>query len=111
MKPAILELWEVGLFQAPFLITQPYLFFGFWIAFFLAFGIQWLLLKKCKRRGGQRSFAGFTLAGLVVSEVLCQVITGWDLIACWVLYALFLTFALGIGLASLLHFLCSKKTS
>ena len=102
MEPAILKLLEVGLLQVPFQLYNPYLFFGFWAAFLLAGAIQWLLLKKCQRTWTRWSFVGLTLAGLVTSEVLCQVITGWDLILYMVLYGLFLTFALAIALVCFL---------
>ena len=102
MEPAIFKLMEVGLLQIPFQLYNPYLFFGFWISFFAAAAIQRLLLKKCKQTWARWSFAGITLVGLIAGEVLCQVITGWDLILYMVLFGLFLTFALAILLVSLL---------
>ena len=100
MTFAIKELCEVGFFQAPYLVGEP-LFYGFWAAFFLATGIQWLLLKKCKQTWARWSFAMFTLVGLVAGEVLVQIITGWDRILYLLLYGLFLDFALAIGLTAL----------
>lgn len=108
MTFAIKELWEVGFFQIPFYFAEPYfLFFGFWAAFFIAVGVQRLLLKKCKGVWGRWSFAGVTLVGLVAGEVLVRIITGWDRILYLVLYGLFLTFALGISVAALLQ--CFRK--
>lgn len=109
MRPAILELWEVGFFQVPFYIGEPYLFCSFWAALLIGVMIQLLLMKKCKRPWARWSFTALTLVGLLVSEILCQVITGWDLLAAMFLYALFLTFLLGIGLVCAITYLQRKK--
>lgn len=108
MTFAIKELWEVGFFQAPYFVGEP-IFFYFWAAFIPAVGIQHLLMKKCKSTWARWSFAGITLVGLVVGEVLVQIITGWDRILYMLIYGMFLTFAMGIGVAALVHRLRRPK--
>lgn len=94
----IVQLWEVGFFQAPFAIGEP-IFFFFWAALLIAFAVQLLLLKTCRRFWSKWSFLILSLAGALLGEILCQVITGWDKLAALLLYGLFLAFLLGAGLA------------
>ena len=95
----IVQLWEVGFFQAPFAAGEP-IFFFFWAAVLLGFLIQLLLFKKGRR--ARWSFLWLTLAGTLAGEILCQVITGWDKLAALLLYGLFLAFLPGIGLAGVI---------
>lgn len=97
----IVQLWEVGFFQAPFAIGEP-IFFFFWAALLIAFAVQLLLLKICKHRWSKWSFLVLSLTGALLGEILCQVITGWDKLAALLLYGLFLSFLPGIGLAQLI---------
>lgn len=107
MQLAIMQLWEAGFFMIPFSPGEPLLFGAFWAVLLIGFLIQLLLLKKC-RSWGRWSFAAVCAIGLAAGEVLCQIITGWDLLAAMLLYALFLTLLFGCGISFLWQHLRKK---
>lgn len=110
MRLTIFEAMEVGLLQVPFHPDNPYLFFAFWLCFVLAAGIQLLLFKKCKGNG-RWGFILFSLMGLSICEIGCQIITGWGLIAWLLFWFIFLTFLLGAGLCALFYFIQKKRNN
>ena len=109
MRLTILEAMEVGLFAIPFHpLDNPFLFGIFWLCFFIGVIIQIVLLQHCKGYG-KWGFLFFSFFGLIVCEIACQVITGWDLLAWLLFWFLFLVFLLSAGLTYLSSFLLKKQ--
>ena len=100
MEPAILKAIEIGMHTAPIVFDSPLcpIFWGCLLAGSL---LQLILLKKAKRRGGRWGFAAALVIGLLVCEIGCQMITGWDLLIPIVLYFYLLTMLTGAALCAL----------
>lgn len=103
MELGIMMAWEIGCFMLPFTTENPPLTIAFWLTLLLGFGIQYLLLSKARRRWLRRSFIALLVPCLLLGELSCQVITGWDLLVCIVLYFGVITLFTGALLATLLH--------
>ena len=98
MQFAILQGIEIGMHMLPL----------FWITLLIGGGIQFLLQKKAKSRAGRWWFATVNLIGMLICEVACQIITGWDRLVPLFLYWLFFTFFFGALLCTLVFF-CMQK--
>ncbi len=103
MELGIMMAWEVGCFMLPFTTENPPLTVAFWLILLLGFGIQYLLLSKARRRLVRWSFIALLVPCMLAGEVSCQVITGWDLLGCIMLYFGVITLFIGALLATLLH--------
>lgn len=108
MQPAIAQIAEVGLLQAPF-VPSSILCWFFWVNFLLGGLIQWLLWKKTQHTWIRWSFAGVLVLGLGASELGCQIITGWDLLLPLVVYWWCLTLLLGAAAAALVCYLRRRR--
>lgn len=108
MRLTIFEAKEVGLFQIPFHPGEPILFAIFWFSFILAVCVQILLCKKYSSIK-RWCFLLFSLVGLLICEIGCQVITGWNRLAWMLFWFIFLTFLLGSGIYTLIYLIKKKK--
>ena len=108
MELAIEMAWELGCFHVLFEFGDPRLSALMWGNLLSGFLIQYLVLKKCRRKWAAWVFPGLAAAGLVVMEILCQVTTGWDLLVYLVVYAIFVLLLAGGILAAIVRIFRKK---
>ena len=108
MQTALLLGFEMGTHEIPFHPDSP-LCVIFWLVFLFGVAMQVFLLGTKRRKGTRWSLAILLLIGLVVCEIGCQVITGWDALVPIILYFYLLAMLLGAGVCALVVFLYRKK--
>ena len=95
MFAGLKEVIEVGMLQVLLAPSNLWLFIPSWLFVILGFFTQLF----CLRKGKARWFAAFLAVALLVSESLCQIITGWDVLLFLILYGLFIYMLLGALIA------------
>lgn len=100
MEPAIMKAFEIGVHMAPVAFGSV-LCPMFWGCLTAGGLVQLLLRKKARSAFGRWAFAGVLGIGLLICEIACQVMTGWDLIVPIVLYFYLLTMLAGAGACAL----------
>ena len=108
MQPAIIQAWEIGCFHIIFSIPDQWLTIVCWLMLPAGCGIQ-LLLDRSHRRWVRCSLITALLLCLLLLEVCCQIITGWDLILYIVSYFLCLLLLIGALLALPIRRLLHKQ--
>lgn len=89
--------------------TNSYVSATIWISILLGGGIQYLLLKKSKKKAARHSFAVIVALAVLVCEFICQAATGWDLFGWLIIYGIVLSLLIGAGAAYLIRFLLSRR--
>ncbi|MBQ8599157.1 MAG: hypothetical protein IJ411_03475 [Oscillospiraceae bacterium] len=106
MKLMLFELIDIGFFQCFFSFEEnPWLFTAGWIVLLLGAGLETLLLKKKK----PWRLPAVLLLLCVLGEVLCQCITGIELLAALILYGLAIVLLMGAVMALILHALIHRR--
>lgn len=103
-----MEVWEIGLFQSPIAVSNPFLCIAFWICLLLGVGIELLLCWRCRQRSMRWLLIVIGFVGLTGSELACQIITGWDRLVWLLLYFYCLTLLVGAGMGMLFCWLYNK---
>ena len=89
--------------------ASPVLSLILWASLIVGFAVQLILSLKCSSTLPKLGFVLFSVLGLCVSEVLCRIITGWDLILYLIVYCVFLCFITGAGICGLSLKLYNKR--
>lgn len=105
----IAELFEVGFFTALWNWSNPIL--TALIYFCIAAGVilQIVFQKKCRSPFARWLLIVLCIVGMIISECLWQVITGWDRIAVDLLYGSMICIFLGALLVILISGLKNRK--
>ncbi len=104
MQLMFLDLLRMGVLQLLYDFSNWPLSLAAWLAVLLGAFLQLFLLKK----GKAWIYISILVLTVLVSEVLCNVITGWDQFLPLLLYAIVVYLILGAGMGSLFHFLKRK---
>jgi len=97
------EVIEVGMLQALYTPSAPWLFIPSWFCVILGLFVQLRCLKKKKAKW----FLVILAFSLIFSELACQLITGWDVLIFLILYGFFIYMLLGAALGTIIH--CLQK--
>ena len=108
MQFALMMGIEMGAHELPFHLDNP-LGIVFWIALLLGAGVQTILSRKVTCRLLRAVWMLFLLLCMLVCEIACQVITGWDLLLPVLLYFYLLTMLAGALLCVLFCRLRQRK--
>ncbi len=103
MFEGLLEVIEVGMMEALITPSAPWLFIPSWL--FVIFGL--FVQLRCLKKGIAKWFLISLAAALVASEILCQVITGWDVLLFLILYGFLIDILIGVVVATAVH--CLKR--
>ena len=74
----IIELWETGFFHAIFNFATPFVSISFWVCLLIGCLIQFLINHKSQSKWIRASFVLILFCLILLFDVLCFVITGWD---------------------------------
>ncbi len=105
MLEGLKEVIEVGMLEVLVAPDVPWLFIPSWLCVIIGLFIQLRCLKKEKARWFMTALA----VALIASEILCQVITGWDVLIFLVLYGFFIYLLLGAAIGTAIHYLKKRK--
>ena len=105
----IAELFEIGFFTAFWNWSNPIL-----TAFVYAFVIvgaftQIILQKKCRKPIMKWLLIGICGVGIIISECLWQVITGWDRLVIDIFYGLTICLLLGAIITTVVPLFAKRK--
>lgn len=99
----IIELVEIGFFEAFYNFSNWILSLLIYTFMFAGFGIQFLLMRKSPNSNLKWVFLVFLTVDAIIFEILYQVMSGWDLFAILILYGLMLSCMMGAVISTLFN--------
>lgn len=102
---AIQFLWEIGYFHCLLDFSNVYFSTAVWTGILIGFGIQTVLLSKCRRIVTKYAVVGFTAIAAVVCDFACQGMIGWELMGGLLIYGAVLAIFIGASMACVARFL------
>ena len=82
----LIELIEIGFFSALYDLSNPLLSISVYTSIAVPMLLQIVLLKKYPNSSITRYLLLITFVGMIVLEVLCHSITGWDRLGWLIIY-------------------------
>jgi len=108
MQFALMQAMEIGAHELPLHPLEP-LGLIFWIALLLGAGIQMLLNRKIACQPARAAWILLLAVCMLICEIACQTITGWELLLPVMLYFYLLAMLLGSLLGVLLCRIRQRK--
>ena len=98
------ELLDDGLFTAFYDFSNWKFSLALYVCVFIGFAIQAVIAKKSKNTLSKWIYPIFLITGVVVCEILTEVITGWDQILVGLIYGIVVCNIIGALIATILHY-------
>lgn len=105
----IVELFEIGIFTAFWNWSSPILTALLYSCVIVGGILQIILQKKCRKPILKWLLMGLCGFGIIISECLWQVVTGWDRLAIDIFYGLMICLLLGATITTVIPAL-SRRT-
>ena len=105
----IAELFEIGFFTAFWNWSNPILTALVYAFVIVGVVIQIILQKKCRKPIRKWLLIVICGVGIIISECLWQVITGWDRLAIGIIYGLAICLLLGAIITTVTSFFVKEK--
>ena len=108
MNFAITELFDIGFFHIAFDLSNSPMTIAFWVCIIIGAIIGLITFNKYKKASSRLIPFIILLLLLFIFEIICQIITGWDLFLYLLIYGALLLLLAG-ALLSFLILLLTKK--
>ena len=107
----LFELFEIGFFHSLWNFANPALSILTYLYILLGFLVEILLQMKCKNNFFKFLPISLCVTGIILSEVLFSLITGWERLAISIFYGLTLCFLTGTLIAKFVYWIRRNNKS
>ena len=95
-----IELFEVGFFAALWNWSNTILTILVYACIAIGALTQFVLLRKCRKPAMRWSLMGICGVGIIISECIWQMITGWDRLGLIIIYGFVICLMIGAGITT-----------